>query len=51
METSDGSSSGGETCESTCRTERPLFTFKQVIFVVYALEISGVLIINTVFSF
>lgn len=30
METSDGSSSGGETCESTCRTERPLFTFKQV---------------------
>lgn len=29
METSDGSSSGGE-CESPSRSDKPLFTFKQV---------------------
>ncbi|XP_072399257.1 akirin [Diabrotica undecimpunctata] len=30
METSDGSSSGGESCESPSRSEKPLFTFRQV---------------------
>lgn len=30
METSDGSSSGGESCETPSRSDRPLFTFKQV---------------------
>ncbi|XP_050516943.1 akirin [Diabrotica virgifera virgifera] len=30
METSDGSSSGGESSESPSRSEKPLFTFRQV---------------------
>lgn len=30
METSDGSSSGGESCETPSRSDKPLFTFKQV---------------------
>lgn len=32
MENSDGSSSGGENSESPSRSERALFTFKQVIY-------------------
>lgn len=34
MELSDGGSSGGESSESPTRSDKPLFTFKQVIIIV-----------------